>query len=195
MQKIKWILVLCAAAVLMGCGRAATESAPARQTPEAAVVKMEAGQTNAGQATSPEEGEGGIAYTHVDSNARADASGADVAITGGCVEITVDRRAFAHNIEVAEGASVRLILKNGAAFTGAVHSSSVQDVYVSLDADSTWTLTEDTAVGGLVNADASFANVQSAGFSLQYDSEYADNAYLAAAAKQLPGGGFLTPII
>ena len=50
-------------------------------------------------------------------------------------------------------------------------------------------------MGGIVNGDASFENVVSGGYSLFYDSELTENAYLSGEAKLLPGGGYLTPNI
>ena len=139
---------------------------------------------------------GAVDIVLLDSDASVDESDpALLVISGGQVEITVSQTALDRAIQVEEGASLRLVLQNGAAFSGSIASASLQSVYISLDATSVWTLAADTAVGSLVNQDATFSNVHSEGFALEYDSESADNAYLAGAAKQLPGGGFLTPVI
>jgi hypothetical protein len=95
------------------------------------------------------------------------------------------------------GADCRLQLKlvNGASFTGELGSELPAKVSISLDAKSTLSLTAESYVSALVNADTTHQNIQSNGFSLYYDSNAPENAYLNSQSYQLPGGGFLSPII
>ena len=46
-----------------------------------------------------------------------------------------------------------------------------------------------------MNADTTHQNIQSNGFSIYYDSNAPENAYLESQSYALPGGGYLTPII
>ena len=116
-------------------------------------------------------------------------------VSGGLLTVRVVAQALKCDIQVAGDARVRLMLLKGAAFTGTVTADLQDCVAVELDEKSTWTLTADTGVGGIVNGDTAFQNVISGGFSLSYDSELGENAYLAGEAKLLPGGGYLTPNI
>lgn len=192
-----WLLV-----PLLGCGtdqgaqkQAAPEGATAQ--PETVMVPIErAKETGNDPAPTAPIPEGSVTYTPLDSGAQADASGAPIVITGGRMEIAVTgNAAMVSDIRVEEGAGLRLVLQSGATFTGSIRSASMRDVAVLLDQTSVWTLTADTDVGAIIDADTSFSNVHSAGFALQYDSEHADNAYLGGAAKKLPGDGYLTPVI
>ena len=94
-----------------------------------------------------------------------------------------------------EGSLLQLKLVNGASFTGELGSELPAKVSVSLDATSTLSLTADSYITALVNADTTHQNIQSNGFSLYYDSNAPENAYLNSQSYQLPGGGFLSPII
>ena len=109
--------------------------------------------------------------------------------------LTLDATALAADPIIAENATLLLKLTNGASFTGALGSALPARANVSLDATSTLGLTEDTYVGVFSNADVAHQNVQSNGFSLYYDSNAAENAYLNSQSFALPGGGFLSPII
>lgn len=204
-RKMMWAAALCGALFLAGCGaREKAVMAPVTQPEQAAqqepaVVEITGNQPsdpNAALSPPPGADAGSVSIVPLDSGASADESDPDrVVISGGCVEITVDQAAFDRAIAVEDGASLRLVLQNGATFSGALTWFDLRNVYVSLDMTSVWSLAGDTAVGSIVNQDTSFSNVHSNGFALDYDSESAHNAYLAGAAKQLPGGGFLTPII
>ena len=116
-------------------------------------------------------------------------------VLSGTNKLTLSNTALAASPIIAEGATLTLNLTNGASFTGALGSTLPARVNVSLDAASTLGLTEDTYVGIFVNADIAHQNVQSNGFSLYYDSNAAENAYLNSQSFVLPGGGFLSPII
>ena len=116
-------------------------------------------------------------------------------ISGGQLTVRVVAQALKCDIRVAEGAAVRLVLTEGAAFTGTFETDLQDSVTMLLDEKSNWTLTADTAVGGLINLDTTFQNIASGGCSLSYNSELTENAYLGGEAKLLPGGGYLTPNI
>lgn len=127
-------------------------------------------------------------YTFSDGNARLD-------VEAGELTIRVSGQAFTCEIHIADGACVHLILSDGAAFTGTFRAATANAANITLDAASTWTLTDDTTVGAFIDADTGCQNIDSGGFSLSYDSENAANAPLAAGSVKLVGGGYLMPII
>ena len=109
--------------------------------------------------------------------------------------LTLDATAIPASPILGTDARLQLKLVNGASFTGELGSELPAKVSVSLDATSTLSLTADSYITALVNADTTHQNIQSNGFSLYYDSNAPDNAYLNSQSYQLPGGGFLSPII
>ena len=86
-------------------------------------------------------------------------------------------------------------LSDSSLFCGATGGDGAIGISISLDATSRWQLTGDSYVAGFVNADESFSNIESAGFSIYYNSELEANAALAGRSYALPGGGFLIPLI
>jgi len=109
--------------------------------------------------------------------------------------LTLDATAITANPVLGADSRLQLKLVNGASFTGELGSELPAKVSVSLDAASKLSLTADCYVTVLVNADTTHQNIQSNGFSLYYDSNAPENAYLNSQSYQLPGGGFLSPII
>ena len=109
--------------------------------------------------------------------------------------LTLDNTAISAKLVFAEGSTLQLNLINGASFTGELGATLPAKASVSLDATSTLILTADTNLVYLVNADTTHQNIQSNGFSIYYDSNAPENAYLESQSFTLPGGGYLTPII
>ena len=196
------LMILCmAAALAAGCGARQPAEAVATEPPadDPQIVVMEGENTPAPEALEqPEEGvqnAGDISYESDGAAVYEYAQDGTLLISGGAMRVSVDAGMLACNIRVAEGASVHLILKNGAAFTGAFESASVQDVSLTLDAQSSWQVTQECYVGALVDEDAALTNIVSGGNMVYYDSERTENAYLNSGAFELSGGGFLSPII
>jgi len=109
--------------------------------------------------------------------------------------LTLDATAITSSPILGEGSLLQFKLVNGASFTGELGSELPAKASVSLDATSMLSLTADSYITALVNADTTHQNIQSNGFSLYYDSNAPENAYLNSQSYQLPGGGFLSPII
>ncbi|MCE5190081.1 MAG: hypothetical protein LLF75_13000 [Eubacteriales bacterium] len=109
--------------------------------------------------------------------------------------LTLDATTISANPILGADALLQLKLINGASFTGELGAELPAKVSVSLDVGSKLSLTAETYVSALVDADTTFQNIQSNGFSLYYDSNAPENAYLNSQSFQLPGGGFLSPII
>ncbi|GAQ42259.1 uncharacterized protein AtWU_06700 [Aspergillus tubingensis] len=67
------------------------------------------------------------------------------------------------------------------------------ELAVYLDKTSSWNLTGDTALKDFTNADMSFGNVNSNGFSVTYDADAPANKALARRTFNLTGGGTVSP--
>ncbi|ETS78926.1 hypothetical protein PFICI_08779 [Pestalotiopsis fici W106-1] len=90
------------------------------------------------------------------------------------------------------GSYISFSLEQYSAWAGAAYAGyGVGLVDVSLSADSNWTLTADSTVQNLTDADASLANIDSAGFTLYYNSTL--NDWLDGQTISLTGGGSATP--
>ena len=122
-------------------------------------------------------------------------SGEFLRVLSGANELVLDGTVITASPILAEGAALKLVLQNGASFTGELGNEPPAKVSVTLDAKSTLSLSADTYLVALVNADAAHQNIQSNGFSLYYDSNAPENAYLGGQSFALPGGGYLTPMI
>lgn len=123
------------------------------------------------------------------------ASGELLRVLSGANVLTLDGTGMTVNPIIDADATFLLHLLNGAVFTGELGNEPPAKVSVTLDASSTLTLTTDTYLVALVNADATHQNIRSNGYSLYYDSNAPENAYLNSLSYALPGGGYLTPMI
>lgn len=123
------------------------------------------------------------------------ASGDILRVLSGENFLTLDNTAISAKPILAEGSTLMMNLKNGASFTGELGATLPAKASVTLDATSKLVLTADTNLVALINADTTHQNIQSNGFSIYYDSNAPDNAYLENQSFALPGGGYLTPII
>ena len=122
-------------------------------------------------------------------------SGEMLRVLSGANELTLGNTALTAKPILAEGSTLKLTLRNGASFTGELGATLPAKASVTLDAASKLILTADTNLVYLVNADTTHQNIQSNGFSIFYDSNAPENAYLESQSFALPGGGYLTPII
>ena len=109
--------------------------------------------------------------------------------------LTLASQTLTGDILLGEDTGVDLSLTEGSRYEGAFTGDGMADITVRLSADSAWTLTADTEINVLIDADETLQNIQSNGFSLTYNAESAENAWLHRGAFELPGGGFLTPSI
>ncbi len=122
-------------------------------------------------------------------------SGETVRVLSGDNFLTLDKTAVTAMTSFAENATLSIHLSNGASFSGDLGGGLPARASVYLDASSKLILTAETYLTSLVNADLKHQNIESNGFNLYYDSNAPDNAYLNGQSFQLPGGGFLAPII
>lgn len=114
------------------------------------------------------------------------------------VEATIEESDLVGDVVVYNGSTVSWSLAEYSVWTGKVVQAEGGDVdgtvSVALDSSSTWVVTGDTVVGNFTNADSSFANVQSAGFTVEYDSSAEGNTWLNGSTYELTGGGSLQPL-
>ncbi|KAF4304830.1 hypothetical protein GTA08_BOTSDO08533 [Botryosphaeria dothidea] len=114
------------------------------------------------------------------------------------VEATIEESDLVGDVVVYNGSTVSWSLAEYSVWTGKVVQGEGGDVdgtvSVALDSSSTWVVTGDTVVGNFTNADSSLANLQSAGFTVQYDSSAEGNAWLNGSTYELTGGGSLRPL-
>ena len=122
-------------------------------------------------------------------------SGETLRVLSGDSFLTLDKTAITAMTNFAEDATLTIHLSNGASFSGDLGGMLPARASVYLDASSKLILTAETYLTALVNADVTHQNIESNGFSLYYDSNAPDNAYLNGQSFMLPGGGFLAPII
>ena len=163
---------------------------------EAGIASLTGGSvtTNAQDGTSPAfllGGGGELMLNGVSVNS----AGALAEVTDGKPEILASNQILSGNITLAEGAGIRLSLAEESAWTGTVEASMPEGISVSLDKSSLWTLTADTTVDAFTDGDETLSNIHSNGFTLYYNASNEENAWLSGQAKELPEGGFLTPMI
>ena len=85
---------------------------------------------------------------------------------GGTVTLNMTNQSATGNIVVDSISSLTMSLKNGSAFKGVINSANAGTVSLSLDKSSTLTLTGDTYVKSLTNADSTNSNINFNGYKL-----------------------------
>ena len=85
---------------------------------------------------------------------------------GGTVTLNLTNQSATGNIVVDSISSLTMSLKNGSTFKGAINSANAGAVSLSLDKSSKLTLTGDTYVKSLTNADSTNSNINFNGYKL-----------------------------
>ncbi|MBQ9684674.1 hypothetical protein IJV57_04360 [Candidatus Saccharibacteria bacterium] len=85
---------------------------------------------------------------------------------GGTVALNLTNQSATGNIVVDSISSLTMGLKNGSTFKGAINSANAGTVSLSLDKSSTLTLTGDTYIKSLTNADTTNSNINTNGYKL-----------------------------
>ena len=85
---------------------------------------------------------------------------------GGTVTLNLINQSATGNIVVDSISSLTMSLKNGSTFKGAINSANAGDISLTLDASSKLTLTGDTYVKSLTNADSADSNINFNGYKL-----------------------------
>ena len=85
---------------------------------------------------------------------------------GGTVTLNLTNQKASGNIVVDSISNLTMNLKSGSAYTGAINSDNTGEVHLTLDSSSTLTLTSDTYVTSLNNADSTNTNINLNGYKL-----------------------------
>lgn len=85
---------------------------------------------------------------------------------GGTVTLNMTKQAATGNIVVDSISSLAMNLKSGSSFKGVINGANAGEVSLTLDASSTLTLTGDTYVKSLTNADSANSNINLNGYKL-----------------------------
>jgi|GEM_PF-4431048 len=90
--------------------------------------------------------------------------------------------------------TVSLELKNNSTLKGAINSANTaKTVSLSLDANSIWTVTQDSYITSLTDDDQTLSNIHDDGNTVYYDASSLANEWLGGNTYMLPNGGQLTP--
>ena len=111
---------------------------------------------------------------------------------GGTVAFTADGETLTGSLVTDSISSIAATLKNGSSLTGAINTAAL-----TMDAASTWTVTGDSALTSLSDAQGitgtSITNIYGNGHTVTYDSGLAANSALGGKTYTLAGSGTLVP--
>jgi hypothetical protein len=116
---------------------------------------------------------------------------------GGTVIFTADGQTLTGNMVADSLSSLTVTLQNGSALTGAINSEgTAQAVNLTLDASSTWTVTADSYLTSVSDADGisetTITNIIGNGHIVYYDASACPE--LGGLTYTLTGGGSLQPL-
>jgi hypothetical protein len=116
---------------------------------------------------------------------------------GGTVIFTADGQTLTGNMVADSLSSLTVTLQNGSALTGAINAEhTAQAVNLTLDASSTWTVTTDSYLTSLSDADGisgtTITNIMGNGHIVYYDASACPK--LGGLTYTLTGGGSLQPV-
>lgn len=111
---------------------------------------------------------------------------------GGHAVLNVERQTLVGNLVCDEFSAIEATLANGSVLNGGIHGASL-----TLDATSTWSLTEDSVVAALSvpenRTSPVVAHIIGNGHNIHYDAKLAANMWLDGKIYALSNGGFLLP--
>ncbi|KAJ5679969.1 hypothetical protein N7462_008213 [Penicillium macrosclerotiorum] len=112
------------------------------------------------------------------------------------VTVTVSESTLEGNIVAYNGSSITWKLADYSDWTGAAvlgGSSGTATFSISVDATSTWTLTDDVHLQAFKNGDKTLSNIKSKGHNIYYNPANTHNSWLKKKTVSLSGGGKLRP--
>jgi hypothetical protein len=118
---------------------------------------------------------------------------------GGTVLLTADGQVLAGNLVADNISSITLTLQNGSTLNGAINTEkTAKTANLSMDATSTWTVTADSYLAGLSDANgisgSTITNIIGHGHTVYYDASLVANSSLGGKTYSLAGGGTLKPV-
>ena len=90
---------------------------------------------------------------------------------GGTVTLNMTNQTATGNVVVDSISKLTMKLENGSSFKGAINTENAGEVELTLDSSSSITLTGDTYVKSLTNADTTNSNINTNGYKLYVDGE------------------------
>ena len=110
------------------------------------------------------------------------------------ISYAVSNQTIVGDVTADGNSSLKLALRDKTYFKGALNKDKkARAVSLSLDKDAVWEVTGTSYVTAFTDEDTTLANVHSNGYTIYYQADNRDNAWLKGAARDLPGGGRLLP--
>lgn len=114
---------------------------------------------------------------------------------GSDITFTADSQKLKGDIVLDNISTAALTLKNSSSLQGAVNTAKTAKlVSITLDKSSTWSVTADSYLTSLTDADTSLKNITSNGHTIYYDSTNSANSWLNGKTISLSDGGKITPV-
>ena len=118
--------------------------------------------------------------------------GSEVSIRDGKDAVIYTNNDFKADIFVDNQSTLKLKLENGAHMTGSINTDgTAKSVTLTVARDAQWILTGDSHIMSFCDEDASFKNIDSAGYNIYYGKNA--STILGGLTYDLPGGGKLIP--
>ena len=114
---------------------------------------------------------------------------------GNVYTLNVDSQTLEGTVTCDNISTAILNLKNNSSLTSTINGDNkAKTVTLSLDKNSTWTVTGTSYITALTDEDTSLANIKDNGNTIYYDSSNSANSWLDGKTITLSGGGELKPI-
>jgi hypothetical protein len=107
---------------------------------------------------------------------------------GGTVILTANLQTMNGNLICDSSSSITATLADNSSLTGTINTAAL-----TLDATSKWSVTGDSYLTSLNDADTTFANINDNGHTIYYDSSLSANSWLGSKTYYLTDGGKITP--
>jgi hypothetical protein len=107
---------------------------------------------------------------------------------GGTLEFTAEKQQLAGDVSCDETSSVQLLFRQDVSYTGAIDREKTGKVSINLDAQSVWTVTADSYIDVLQDADTTLANIHANGHTIYYDKNDTGNSWLKGKTLTLADG-------
>lgn len=114
---------------------------------------------------------------------------------GANVTLNAKKQVLSGSVEADSISSLTLNILDGSKLTATINANNTaQSVVLNLSSDSTWTVTGNSYLTGLTDADSSLSNIDDNGYTVYYDKSNSKNSWLNGKTVTLKDGGKLTPI-
>jgi len=113
----------------------------------------------------------------------------------GVLHLVGDHQAFMGSLITEGNGEIVLDLKTNSTYTGRFDPDTYSYLSLALDETSHWYVTGDSYLEILIESEHAIGNIESNGFTVYYNSENEQNAWLQSKPYALAGGGYLSPRI